>query len=495
MDRGLGRKGVSGVGRRCERCGEGSIEDDGLPDQVCWDHRATPAEVHAWIGAARGQRHYAQALKYVREIGDPRAAEALRSYAEDDDARIVWAVVKALGWSGDDSDEPLLLRLESDHGDARVRAEALTSLVELGTPSAADVVASRLAEALPGSAESDEHLVALAWLRDERGHEPLREIARAWDSPRQRDINVPAALLRYGADEDRELLAKSALAAVRAGAIGTSHQPDRDLRQVWRRYEFTVGRDAPDEVEEAKARLSADDIAWLWPHRAGHSGPMPVFQPLGPRVVPSLAMVAYKESPSDAADVPAKFLGQPDWRGEPTWPIGGDGVPLMFFGQLPLDHGERTAYIFLAGPDEWQPLGPGNAVVVQPGPPCHLPTHRLVSGPQAYEWVEESPPRFRRRTRRAPAPSKFPVFKDGLDPEAWEYPPDQGFYGRDPEGDWNKIGGTPRWLQGEESPPGDGWQFAFQFSADSAAVERGDGAECYGWLHPDGRAAFGWQCH
>lgn len=46
-----------------------------------------------------------------------------------------------------------------------------------------------------------------------------------------------------------------------------------------------------------------------------------------------------------------------------------------------------------------------------------------------------------------------------------------------------------------EAPPGEGWQFAFQFSADWAGRELGDGAERYGFTRDDGTAALLWPGH
>jgi hypothetical protein len=81
-------------------------------------------------------------------------------------------------------------------------------------------------------------------------------------------------------------------------------------------------------------------------------------------------------------------------------------------------------------------------------------------------------------------------------PAEWSWPDlPSGSWLVDDSRDWNKLGGTPLFLQGEEWPPGDGWHFAFQFTAGAAGAERGDGAECYGYINDDGRAAFAWQGH
>ena len=67
----------------------------------------------------------------------------------------------------------------------------------------------------------------------------------------------------------------------------------------------------------------------------------------------------------------------------------------------------------------------------------------------------------------------------------------------DPEDDgaWDKVGGTPRWLQGDETPDGDGWRFWFQYTAARIGCELADGAECYGFIDPDGRGTFIVQSH
>jgi hypothetical protein len=61
--------------------------------------------------------------------------------------------------------------------------------------------------------------------------------------------------------------------------------------------------------------------------------------------------------------------------------------------------------------------------------------------------------------------------------------------------DWNKVGGTPRFLQNDETPSGAGWRFLLQFTAALIAREFGDAAECYGFVSDDGRGVFLWQSH
>jgi hypothetical protein len=86
------------------------------------------------------------------------------------------------------------------------------------------------------------------------------------------------------------------------------------------------------------------------------------------------------------------------------------------------------------------------------------------------------------------------VLEEGRDFPDWE-PIREEQDGPDDHRDWNKIGGTPRWLQYDATPEGPGWQFLFQFTAAFVGRELGDGAEAYGFVHDDGRGVFVWQSH
>jgi hypothetical protein len=125
-------------------------------------------------------------------------------------------------------------------------------------------------------------------------------------------------------------------------------------------------------------------------------------------------------------------------------------------------------------------------MVIQPGNECHLETVRVARGPQIYDW-EFDASRFIRRSKRVPATERYPVLEIGADPEEWGHNDTAPI-------EWNKIGGVPIWLQGDDTP-GSEWRFAFQFDADPAGGERGDGAVFYGFVSDDGRGALGWQCH
>jgi len=507
----------------CERCDYVADEDPDLPDRMCWDSRATADDVHLWV-ARTIANPYGGARHLLSEIGDPRAAAALRQHLAAGDVRVLALVVCALGWSGDATDAALLVPLLR-HEDAGVRAAARSSLTELQVPGAADHLAALLDELDPDTdaGEVRHVLDCLAWFGDGRALLPLRRlVGPVEESFGGRHFTLAQALVRLGGVEDRRALADAVVAMADAAvarfrAILTSGTPEeiqaskmpwfraiQSFDRAWLAYAVAMRARAPEEIVHTLARLAdIEDIPAdvlrraSWMALPAQADELSLLEPLGDRIVPSRAMVAFSPSPpAGGGPPPAKFFGQPDWRGEPSWPVGPDG-PLVFYGQLPLPGPvDRTAYIFLGGADEWEPLGPGNAVVVQPGPACHLPTLGQQTGRQLYDWFPEQPERYRRRTRRLPMVERFVVFADAHDPLSWEFPDwNMEVRVRDNPGDWSKIAGTPLWLQGEESPPGSGWNFAFQFAAGTAGDDRGDGAICYGWTHPDGTAAFGWQCH
>jgi hypothetical protein len=170
---------------------------------------------------------------------------------------------------------------------------------------------------------------------------------------------------------------------------------------------------------------------------------------------------------------------------------------MVFCGQLPLlGTLAAVAYIFIAidGAPTFEPLSDGNAVVIQRGAPPHRPVDRRSTGPGLHERVPQ-PGRYRPVTKYRRY-ERYVDLEPSADPPAWTWPDAQpGVLLSDNAGDWRKIGGTPLFLQSDESPPGDGWQFAFQFEAGWAGFELGDGAICYGFTDRAGRGAMLWQCH
>jgi hypothetical protein len=483
------------VGIRCERCGDGVIADERLPDNMCWDRRARSDELVAWLRIANEEPE-GSARFLLGDVGDERAADCLRHGLEASHPWVLASVVSGLGWSGDASDRERLLPLIR-HDDRHVREAARASLTELRVPGLGELL-HPLLEDVQTTADERVHIFeCLAWVDDTRTLPDLRQLLV---HPRRRSLGglttaLAEALARLGTPEDRRAMAGIAVTGLREAVGGTPAQMWSAIH-AWQAYAWATQAIEAAELSEVTAGLT--DLPENFRHALRLDrpvGPLPVARALGERVVPRRSITHVSEgTPFRSGARSAKFGGQPDWRDTPAWPVGSDGRLLLFYGQLPLpDDVDRTAYIFLAGPEEWQPLGGGNAVVVQPGNRCHLPTRSQATGPQLYEW-QSVQDRFRRRSRRVPVQERFLTFAEGADPTTWQWPEEPAGLQVNDEEDWNKIGGTPLWLQGPEKPHGDEWQYAFQFAAD-LADERGDAAICYGWTDGRGRAAFGWQCH
>lgn len=469
-------------------------------DLMTWDGRADPAEVRALLEACRDP--LSRAGHALGQLWDETAAPTLRGYLEDPHPRVRDLATRALGCCGSAAEDGS--RLLALARATRPPSEAvLSTLTELDVPGTAELLRALLAEAEPGSERELALLDRLVWLRDPDVGDRLMSLVRehGFASRRPMTVHLAAAVLRVGTVAHRAELADVAVDIGRqvlvVDPVDIAVAQRRNwLRSEWRIYVDTAGAAGAAELADVYRRVDSSPEALTSGKRLT---PVPVdervVEEFADRVVPS-SVLEVADGPDGTTWPPPKFLGQPDWRDEPAWPVNAAGEPLMFYGQLPLPGPEsRTAYIFLdEGNDEWEPLGPGNAVVVQPGDVCHLDTIPLEVGPQEYTW--ESEERYRRRSRRVPHPEVHVRLVPGADPVSWDEPvnlPESGWAYADPRND-NKIGGTPRWLQGEEYPPGDGWVFLAQFDAEALATERGDCAVCYLWQHPDGRVAFGWQC-
>jgi len=483
---------------RCPRCGTALPIEPELPCWQCWEARADERLVRLLV--ERAEEGSRRAPQLLAAIGDPAAAPALREAMSHADPHIRAAAISSIGWSGERSDVPAVATATED-AEGAVRTAARATLADLGGHEAAEA----LAACLDGLEEEEraQGVEALAWLGDTRAIAPLQELVEdeleghAW----YRGRGVVRALARIGSAEDVLRMIGTVARVVADGAARPS-TPDywraqEGATQLW----VALSEDRPEFLEEAGAQLR--EVAPELPavaHWGARSAKLRVVDvdPLGERIVPRATMAELTETPVPGASAPPpKFGGQPDWVEAPAWPLGADSAPLVFFGQLPVIAGDqaRTAYVFIDPEgNHWEPLGEANAVLLQPGAPCQLETAPLSTGPQLFELVHEAG-QFRRRWR-ARRYERFIRLEEGLDPERWEWPqlPPET-YRRDEQGDWKKVGGTPLFLQGEESPPGDGWNFAFQFSAAWAGRELGDGAECYGFVRADGAGAFLWQCH
>lgn len=120
---------------------------------------------------------------------------------------------------------------------------------------------------------------------------------------------------------------------------------------------------------------------------------------------PKLSICSYRRTSEPVRTSTTKFGGQPNWLGEPTWPISaGWKTPMRFVCQILLEEAifgdgpTKMAYLFLTqaerneiengafDPDIIFPDEGENAVVIQPG--GHIPanTRPLAKGPTLYDY-------------------------------------------------------------------------------------------------------------
>jgi len=502
------------MGEVCQRCGF-PLPDES-PCANCWDGTASADLVRELVAASERAAERVSSPRDPRpplgtpvlsKIDAPEAAPALRDALRHQLATVRGAAARSLGFSGDARDAGALISLLSDEH-PEVRSRARGALAELGGQTVADA----LFDSIPGLDidERSEVQAALAWLGDSRDLETTRHAAHAWLAERQLPKRRLAhhgwgavyAVLCLGDHRDAEKLVETLLARGRSAKPrehGRGMPPDLYNAQSvsYRFNRMLKERGFSDLAERCEQSLRELVV------RSLGTGPRPVpvpvdVEPVGGRSIPRLAMSALSESPVSPDGRPAKFGGQPDWLQAPAWPLSPSDHPMIFLGQLPLlGHDNRLAYIFFSNEvdETWEPLSVGNAVVVQPGDgAAHVPTAPLEVGPQLFEIVHD-PHRYQQVGKMRPY-ERYISLEPGADPLEWKWPElAPNTYPANGHGDWNKIGGTPAYLQGHDVPPGPGWKFAFQFTAGWAGHEFADGAECYGFVNEDGRGAFLWQCH
>ncbi len=185
----------------------------------------------------------------------------------------------------------------------------------------------------------------------------------------------------------------------------------------------------------------------------------------------------------DSGFVGTRFGGEPSWLTNPTWPLSNKGFPMSFWGQFRLPWDEhRMAYLFIErSGDCLVSTEDGSAVVfVQPGPPLNVPFEPRTEGPGVPCSIVRFDPPFSETIHYTFAARVPPL--DGVPRERLE------------QYRWNKVGGTPTWLQGDDTP--DGCRFVAQFTADLAGEELADGAECYLFVDDEtGEGVFFSQSH
>jgi hypothetical protein len=475
----------------CERCGERLFR--GTPCEHCFDGLVDARLVGDLVGRANSGDAVAERL--VAGIVTPDAAPELIAAIPTASPELLASIAVALGATGG-RDAAVALAGLVQHPDDEVCMAAASSLAELATTEAADSIAV----ALPGPSSTSHlrMLMCLAELRDPRALRHLRALLPAGyeESDTYRE-GLLCAIVRVGDAHDVMRILGDIQERMWIWSMLEDISPIKQrLRSLWAILRAAVASAQPEVLPLISEAMGSYGMP---SRQSRRQQPRPL---IARREVPKWEMALNDEPP--VPDSRAKFGGQPDWLTDPEWPVV-DGRKLTFYGQLPIagDDG-RMAYIFIGEftgvPDDpTSGLNQGNVVVVQPNGRCLVATTRDRTGPQL--WMRTQRSRVGGSRLGVSGAPKHVALSPGLDPATWEVDADvvettgDDIDFVDDDADWNKLGGTPLCLQGDEAPEGVGWHFAFQFGADWAGHELGDGAIVYGFVHDDGRGHLVWQCH
>ena len=419
----------------------------------------------------------AAALRILEDITDPRAFEVVNDAATHPDWRVRRAALIALAGIGDERGIPAAVA-SLDHEEDFIRRVAIEALASIG-PRAADPIATRLDH----PQDRLEAAMALAWLHDPRAFEPL---AMMLDSDTLIADSVFGsgmfrAMGRLGGPQAVGALARAAdrvIAEADAGAMDwQARNAASAIAQALMDSRDPAAQPAVDRLGARFGRLYVIPVEPLEPFRA---------PPHPRRTVPRWSF--HLEGVDAPIDEPvSKFGGQPVWIGEPTWPLSVDGAPTTFMAQFAIPGRDGLVYLFLDDAAVEEPDADWGKVIVQPGP-VPVDCIPMTTGPTFWTSLP-GPERYLGRRIWRPIESRA-VLEPGLDFDEWAIYDDDPERERDDERDWNKVGGTPRWLQGDETPDEPGWHFVFQFTAEKVGRELADGAEVYGFTHDDGRGRF-----
>jgi hypothetical protein len=211
------------------------------------------------------------------------------------------------------------------------------------------------------------------------------------------------------------------------------------------------------------------------------------------------ASITFVEATAPIARPVTKFGGQPLWVVEPAWPCAAKtGERLRFIAPIALepavfgDLSGAVAYLFLedrlrdkqvvlqrAGSRPFQ-------VEPEPGP-CLEKSVKTLGG----LWSKRVPCEFGVERAFAEDPELVPEEQQA----EWDDPEIDAYVAGE-EG--TKLGGTPRFIQGDGFPEGDGWRLLLQVDASEVPFELdlGDAGSGYVFLSSEGeRAEFIWQCY
>lgn len=202
-------------------------------------------------------------------------------------------------------------------------------------------------------------------------------------------------------------------------------------------------------------------------------------------------IIQFKRARAPIREAVTKFGGAPVWVGRPQWPIATrTGAAMQFIAQISLDpfgFAGAMAYLFMEGEngagDTWQPDGGANALIIAPSDaPLPVDVKGRPDGPGLFEL--KSVPQGNVRQKQA---CEFAVLLH----EEEDCEPSDG-----DDGCRNKIGGVPKWLQGDETPPDGEWLLLLQLNSARVPfeVDFGDAGVGYAFLSADGkRGKFLWQ--
>ncbi len=442
---------------------------------------ALPERAREIVAAA--EAGLADAVRMLGDIDDARALDVVLAAARNPSAEIRRAALNSLGAIGDPRGVPVAIDALADPTD-RVRWSAIGCLAELGGQEAREVLAARLTH------PEDDVLAAtaLAWLRDARAAPAL---LAAVERPgfAGNVFRSPAVALAWLNDPTTVSPLRAALESLadRWAASNGSWAARTAAQDIVTGLAMIGGEDAEEAIAAAQPRFDGGLRPYL---RAGaDQRPFAHRAPADPRRSVPRWSLELRPAGLPVREPITKFGGQPVWLDAPTWPIAADGGPMTFMAQFAVPGVDGLAYLFI-DPSEADQLDfgdPGYAgcLFIQPGPPpdAHLIQETGPSYPSQGETLDGFVPRSSWRLVES-----VPTLEEGLDVPDWQAIGAEAAEDRDDDRDWNKIGGTPRYLQ--TGPPPGKWRFLFQFTASHVGHEMGDGAECYGLMSPDRRGLF-----
>lgn len=501
---------------QCPRCGYYPVAEV----DICWacadgvaDAERTRRLVEAALAEVDG------AARILGQVQDERATPVLlETLATDVSGRARRAIVSAIGFSGRNSPaaaDALMRELWST--DIEVADQAVEALAD----STIDSVSDSLAAVMAGRPLLQlRAAMVLGWRRDQRALPVLeRDLMTAIAGVHNLNRAAGPMLGRLGRPGHDALvrLLKNALAEFRDAPRAWSG-PDRLVREL---VDGLIGRHgSPDPEGLAMARQTVSGSGWAL-ERLDHAlavlkkrqdidAPAPRSRNTDDRIVPRWSMRLRRVDVAQPGPT-TRFGGEPYFPADPVWPLHPvRQLPLTFLCQIAIPatvvgDGTWLAHVFItnadddfvADPDSPYPV-PAAAVIVHPSGRWWGPVTRQAVGPTyAYEWPVKWPALDPRLDRFKANPQFGFIISEvdlvpGADPANWRH--DGG--SETTSDDWNKVGGTPVTLQGgEEELVSAGWKFVASWDASWVGREMGDAAECYVWVHPDGRGMLDVQSH